>query len=69
MWKDGALNGEAVQYLPNGDIFKGEFRNGIKEGRGIMKYMDGTTLEGIWSKDIMNGHCSLTKKDGSMYSG
>jgi hypothetical protein len=36
----------------NGDEFTGEFANGLREGKGIIKYENGDVYEGEWSKGL-----------------
>jgi hypothetical protein len=40
------LNGEGEYYWPNGDLYKGEFLNNKRHGKGILKLVDGVTYSG-----------------------
>ena len=35
-------------FYKNGDKYKGEFKNNLKEGKGIMEYNNGDKYEGEW---------------------
>jgi hypothetical protein len=35
----------------NGDIYEGEWKNGLKDGSGIYKYYNGDKYSGCWNED------------------
>ena len=35
----------------NGDIYVGQFRDGMKHGKGRMKWSNGQIYEGDWNND------------------
>ena len=39
-------------YLNNGDRYEGEFKNGKREGKGIMYYNNGKIENGYWKNDV-----------------
>jgi hypothetical protein len=39
----------------NGNKFVGKYRDGKKEGSGVLYYIDGTVEEGYWENDIFVG--------------
>ena len=41
-WKDDKQNGRVVEIWPNGERYEGEFDNGFKSGRGILRFNDGS---------------------------
>ncbi|KAL1919222.1 uncharacterized protein VTP21DRAFT_1914 [Calcarisporiella thermophila] len=45
-------------------VFEGEFQNGEKEGKGIYKFKDGSTLSGIFTRDSLSGFGVYTFPDG-----
>ena len=40
-WKNGILEGKAIQILGNGKRYEGGWTNGIKTGYGVYEYGDG----------------------------
>lgn len=62
-YKDGRPNGFGEMYYQNSiksvaaglhfelAYYKGNFRNGKREGKGKMVWQDGTSFEGIWKND------------------
>ena len=38
----------------NGDIYEGDFSNGMKQGQGIYRYRNGDTYEGRFVDDKKN---------------
>ena len=45
--------------LKSGAKYKGQFEGHIKQGRGTMKWIDGSRYDGYWSNDKANGHGRL----------
>ena len=45
--------------LHHGNEYKGEFKNGVKDGKGIMYYKSGYVYEGDWKKGKRDGTCFL----------
>jgi len=39
----------------NGDVYKGEWKNDLKNGKGLLTYSNGDTYEGDWLNDEKNG--------------
>jgi hypothetical protein len=38
--------------MPNGDIYKGKYKNGMKNGRGILQiYKSNQIYDGYWEDD------------------
>jgi radial spoke head protein 1 len=37
-WKDNLKQGEGEYFWPNGNSFRGEYRQGKREGFGVMTY-------------------------------
>ena len=35
----------------DGTVYEGEWANGLRHGRGVMRYRNGTTYDGMWHKD------------------
>lgn len=49
-------DGKGILFLENGDIYYGEFNNGIKEGKGKYIYKDLDIYIGDWEEDKKEGH-------------
>ena len=71
--------GEFLQRLPNNKgilynfsekfIYEGDFLLGEMDGKGIIKYMDGTCYEGDFKNDKYEGKGKITFKNGGSYEG
>ena len=44
-------NGECEYYWNNGDFYKAQFCNGLRHGKGFLKYTDGGIFEGEFRND------------------
>ncbi len=51
----GSLSGTGVMLYPNGDIYSGRFRAGLKSGEGVYIYASGGELNGSWLNDSYRG--------------
>jgi len=58
-----------IYNLVDKSTYEGEFVNGLKEGKGIIKYIDGTIYEGDFINDKYEGYGKLTFKNGCIYEG
>jgi len=47
--------GSGFSYLPDGCIFKGNFRADKRVGQGTLIYTDGSIYKGNWQDDLPNG--------------
>jgi hypothetical protein len=57
---------QTVTY-PNGDVYTGEFKNGLRHGRGHMKYANGREYHGEWVADQRQGYGEQNWKDNPKY--
>ena len=48
-------NGKAVAKYPNGDVYDGQYINGIREGHGVYRYANGEKYEGEWLRNKKHG--------------
>ena len=60
--KDNFIKGE-IKYF-NGEIYKGESNNDMRNGYGKMKYNTDDIYEGYWKNDIKEGNGKLIYKNG-----
>lgn len=63
------FNGEDTIRYPNGDIYKGQIKNGLREGLGTCYFGNKDRYEGIWKNDRMDCVGKYVFSDGSYYSG
>ncbi|EGD81036.1 hypothetical protein PTSG_10979 [Salpingoeca rosetta] len=60
--------------FPDGSKYIGGFQISerkfvVREGKGLMKFANGSIYDGEWSNDKMHGHGKLTLSDGTQYEG
>ena len=56
--------------LDNGAIYFGEWtRDGLRHGKGLQIWKDGSKYEGYWKNDMANGKGRLIHSDGDVYEG
>ena len=56
-------------YFSNGSIYIGQWKNGLKEGYGVLAWPDGSRYEGSFLNDKANGVGKLTHAEGDIYEG
>ncbi len=56
--------------LDNGAVYIGEWnQEGMRQGKGIQIWADGSKYEGFWKNDMANGKGRLIHQDGDVYEG
>ena len=56
--------------LDNGAIYIGQWsKEGLRHGKGIQTWPDGSKYEGYWKNDMANGKGRLIHADGDVYEG
>ena len=76
-WEGSCINGKADGYgkltkYKNGEYestYEGEFKNGIREGKGKFTHADKTIREGVFINGQMTGKGTMTSEDGQKYIG
>ena len=53
-------NAEGIIYYDNGNIYKGQLKNGIRYGQGEMIFFNGYTLKGNFNDNAVNGKVVIT---------
>ena len=43
------MNGKGTLKYANGDVYEGDFDEGVEHGKGTLKYANGDVYEGDWS--------------------
>ncbi len=62
-------NGYFEQEDIEGNLYKGNFVNGLYDGYGVMEYTTGTVYEGTWTEGKWEGSCKITWDSGCVYVG
>lgn len=57
-----------VEY-PNGNVYHGEMKNGMRHGEGFMMYSRGGNYEGRWKNNRKHGEGIRNYKNGDVYRG
>ena len=55
--------------LVAGNRYEGEFRDGKRNGKGVLLRADGARYEGDWKNDRMDGQGVFWRPDGNRYEG
>jgi len=61
-------NQYTVEY-PNGNVYCGEMRDGMRWGHGLMMYQRGGNYEGFWKRDRKHGFGKRLYRNGDVYRG
>ncbi|EAS04950.1 IQ calmodulin-binding motif protein (macronuclear) [Tetrahymena thermophila SB210] len=57
------------KFIQSGAIYKGQWNNGLRHGRGIQFWPDGSVYQGDWVEDMADGKGRLIHPDGDYYQG
>ncbi len=63
------VNGYGVYQFAGGDLYKGNWLNGLKSGTGTYTWADGSSYTGDWLKDMMHGEGTFLDTDGTVMTG
>lgn len=67
--QDDCKNGYGVYVRHSGIKYEGEWKNGLRHGRGTLAYPDNYTYVGEWENNRMHGQGIKTFSNGSRYEG
>lgn len=56
-----------MKYFPDGGLYRGDFKQGLRHGWGYMKYANGFVYIGKWYKDQRQGPGRLTNMKTKTY--
>jgi hypothetical protein len=69
-WEDGKLNGIAVEFDKRANTqYRGQMRNGVKHGKGVLKFGDGSEYEGDFDNNKITGKGKKKWADNRVYEG
>ena len=68
VWENGELKGGRI-FLPNGDIYEGQIKNSIFNGKGKLICFDNIIYEGQFINGERNGLFNIYFPDGSYFIG
>lgn len=73
-FKSGPVNGDTkngwgVMIYPDGVVYEGYFKKGLRDGHGKLKLTDGSIYEGQFLKDKYDGFGILSSPDGTKQEG
>ncbi|XP_011631952.1 radial spoke head 1 homolog [Pogonomyrmex barbatus] len=65
----GERHGDGKALLPNGDIYVGQYHNGLRHGKGIYVFKNGARYNGDWRHGQKYGQGIFWYPDGTRYEG
>ncbi len=55
--------------FPDGTVYKGQVKEGLRHGFGIQVWPDGARYEGMWQDNVASGRGKFFHIDGDVYDG
>jgi hypothetical protein len=68
-WENDKMHGRGIFISSNRDKYEGTFVYGLKEGHGIMQYINGNVYNGQWKNDTLHGNGVFKFINGNTYEG
>lgn len=65
----GERTGEGMLEWPNGDVYRGDFWNGLRHGHGTLSFGDGSDYVGDWACNLFDGQGTRRYANGDLYIG
>ena len=77
VWKGSTANASSSEssaaggnpYLQTFNRYKGEFKEGLRHGKGTFFYSTGAMYTGDWNKNLKEGEGTFVYEDGTVYKG
>jgi len=66
---EGKAHGKGVYQWTNGEVYDGEWKNGVKDGYGVWKGVFGDSYIGEWKNSKADGYGVHQWKNGDRYEG
>jgi len=67
---EGKRQGEGEYYCAvDKSSYKGRWSNGVKEGKGVLTFANGSIYEGQFSKGLRHGYGKMKYPSGNEYEG
>lgn len=64
------LEEKGPMWINNESVYIGQWTSdGLREGRGVQMWKDGSKYDGTWKDDMANGYGRLIHSDGDYYQG
>jgi hypothetical protein len=57
------------RFYYNGAVYRGQMEKELRQGKGVMTWLDGATYDGMWHNDMANGKGKFTHTNGDLYEG
>jgi hypothetical protein len=57
-------NGKAQVEFQSGGVYKGDLKDNLRHGQGVMVWADGTSYDGHWEGGLANGRGKIIHPDG-----
>jgi hypothetical protein len=61
---DAVFSGQGTLTFTNGDVYEGNFENGMREGKGIYRSAE-RDFDGDWEEDLLHGTAKIVFKEGT----
>lgn len=68
-WSTDVPDGQGVERLPDGSVFKGYFQSGDRQGDGLLLWVSGDSYQGQFNQNDMHGEGTYRWSDGRVYAG
>jgi hypothetical protein len=66
---EDSVTGFGTYTYPNGEVYVGNFKNGMKHGNGCLQFLDKRVYYGDFKNDKINGYGTLIYPNGDKYVG
>lgn len=61
---DAVFSGQGTLTFTNGDVYEGNFENGMREGKGVYRSEE-RDFDGDWEEDLLHGTAKIVFKEGT----